>query len=275
MSSLPVLLSIAGSDSGGGAGIQADLKTFQAFGAFGTTALTAVTCQNTQGVSAVQGLDPKIVSGQIKKVLEDFPVSAAKTGMLFSAEIIAAVRKTLTEDAPQLKLVLDPVMVASSGDRLLVEKEAEKELTAFLSYASLITPNLPEAELILGHPIVSIEDMKAAAQELYEKCQAIVLLKGGHRKSSEEPQIAVDIYYEGKRSFQEVLSYPRLQSRNTHGTGCTLSAAITAGLGKGQTYHQAVLAARAYLQKAIENAPPLGSGIGPVNHLWQSEQKAV
>ena len=269
MNNLPVLLSIAGSDSGGGAGIQADLKTFQAFGGFGTTAVTAVTCQNTQGVSAVQGIDPKIVGEQIKKVLEDFPVSAAKTGMLFSAEIIRAVREVLAQEAPQLKLLVDPVMVASSGDRLL-EKNAEKELLAFLSCASLITPNLPEAEIILGHSIVSIEDMKKGARELYEKSKAIVLLKGGHRKGSEEPQIAVDIYYDGEHDFQEVLTYPRLKSKNTHGTGCTLSAAITACLGKGKSYHQAVLSARAYLQKAIENAPALGSGIGPVNHLWQS-----
>ena len=265
---LPVLLSVAGSDSGGGAGIQADLKTFQAFGGFGTTALTAVTCQNTQGISAIQGIDPEIVRAQIKKVLEDFPVSAAKTGMLFSAEVITTVCRTLTEDAPQLKLVVDPVMVASSKDRLL-EKEAEQELIAFLSHASLITPNLPEAEIILNRSIVSIKDMKEGAKELYEKYKAIVLLKGGHRKSSEEPQTAVDIYYDGKRNFQEVLTYPRLGNKNTHGTGCTLSAAITAGLGKGQEYYQAVLAARAYLQKAIENAPALGSGIGPVNHLWQ------
>ena len=271
MKTLPVLLSIAGSDSGGGAGIQADLKTFQSFGCFGTTAITAVTCQNTKGVSAVQGLETEILSGQMKSIWEDFPVCAAKTGMLFSAPMIAAVRKFLREEAPQLKLVVDPVMVASSGDRLL-EKEAEEELLAFLPQASLITPNLPEAEIILGHSIVSIEDMKKAAKELYEKCGALVLLKGGHRKGNEQAQIAVDVYYDGKKNFQDLLSYPRIKSKNTHGTGCTLSAAITAGLGLGQNTHQAVLSARAYLQKAIENAPALGSGIGPVNHLWQSMQ---
>lgn len=272
MASLPVLLSIAGSDSGGGAGIQADLKTFQAFGGFGTTALTAVTCQNTQGVSAVQPIAPEIVSGQIKKVLEDFPVNAAKTGMLFSAEIIRAVRAALRQEAPQVKLVVDPVMVASSGDRLL-EKDAEKELISFLSCASLITPNLPEAEIILGRPLVSIEDMKRGARELYEKSGAIVLVKGGHRKNSENPQVVVDIYYDGTNDFQETLSYPRLRSKNTHGTGCTLSAAVTACLGRSDAYRDAVLSARSYLQKAIENAPALGSGIGPVNHLWQSAQK--
>ena len=269
MKTLPLALSIAGSDSGGGAGIQADLKTFQAFGCFGTTAVTAITCQNTQGVSGAQGVNPEIVSGQIKKVLEDFPVSAAKTGMLFSAEIITAVSKTLRENAQELKLIVDPVMIASSGDRLL-KKEAEEELLSFLPQAELITPNLPEAEIILGHPLLSIEEMKEGAKELYEKYGAIVLLKGGHRKGKEEPEIAVDIYYDGKENFQDILTYPRLGSKNTHGTGCTLSAGIVAGLAQGRTYHQAVLEARAYLQKAIESAPALGSGIGPVNHLCQS-----
>ncbi len=265
-SALPVVLSIAGSDSGGCAGIQADLKTFSALGAFGTSAITAITCQNTRGVSAVQGVDPAIVGGQIQSVLEDFPVQAAKTGMLFSLEIIRVVRQIREEQAPDLPLIVDPVMVASSGEPLL-QKEAQDELIAFLSCATYITPNIPEAEIILGHPIETISDMEAATQELHEYSGAIVLLKGGHRRTEHpsEPNACLDIYCDGSR--QEMLSYPRLDTKSTHGTGCTLSAAIVAYLSKQATYYEATMAARAYLQEAIKHAAPLGAGLGPVHHL--------
>ncbi|MCR9143428.1 MAG: bifunctional hydroxymethylpyrimidine kinase/phosphomethylpyrimidine kinase [bacterium] len=264
----PVALSIAGSDSSGGAGIQADLKTFQALGCFGTTAITAITCQNTTGVSAVQGIDPGIVAGQIRDVLADFPVAAAKTGMLFSAEIIAAVSEAWRTTAGQIPLVVDPVMVATSGHRLL-ETTAEAALIAFLQQATLITPNLPEAEVILERSIQSMTDMHAAARELQKQTRASVLLKGGHRlQSGERPGEAVDILFDG--SNIEEIARPVLSTNSTHGTGCTLSAAIAAGLSQGQSLITAVHAARDYLHGAVQHAPGLGAGSGPLNHMWNS-----
>ena len=266
MSELPVTLTIAGSDSGGGAGIQADLKTFQAFGCFGTSALTAITAQNTRGVSGVQGLDPDIVAGQIRAVLEDFPVGAAKTGMLFSVEIIQAVRSALENS--RVPVVVDPVMVATSGDRLL-QAEAERALIDFLSEATVITPNLPEAGVILGRELRSLADMREGARELHERTGAAVLLKGGHRlQDSEQTGQAIDVFYDvDGRLFEE--ARPVLDARNTHGTGCTLSAAIAAGLAHGRSLRDAVREARDYLHGAIEHAPNLGSGSGPLNHMWR------
>ena len=269
MNTLPVLLTIAGSDSGGGAGIQADLKTFQAFQAFGTTAITAITCQNTQGVGSIQPVKPDIVREQLERVLDDLPVQAAKTGMLFSEEIIRTVRAVREDRAEKLPFfVVDPVMAASGGECLL-EPRAKQEMIAFLSCASIITPNLTEAEIILKRKIITIADMKEAAEELYTISKTIVLLKGGHRADLELPNVVIDVYYDGKNNDKRIMSYPRLSTKNTHGTGCTLSAAITACLAKGKGYWQAVMQAREYLQKALEYAPELGSGIGPLNHIWQ------
>lgn len=262
-----VTLTIAGSDSGGGAGIQADLKTFQAFGCFGTSAITAITCQNTRGVSAVQGIDPAIVRGQIVDVLDDFPVRAAKTGMLFSAEIIAAVADAWRAKGRDIPLVVDPVMVAASGARLL-ESAAERALIEFLSLATLITPNLPEASVILGRELATLADMERGARELHEKTGAAVLLKGGHRASeSAASGEAVDLLFDqnGLQSY----SRPVLSSKNTHGTGCTLSAAIAAGLANGANLSAAISAAKDYVHGAIEHAPGLGAGSGPLNHMWR------
>lgn len=264
---LPVALSIAGSDSGGGAGIQADLKTFQAFGCFGTTAITAVTCQNTRGVSAVQGLHPGIVAGQIRDVLSDLPVRAAKTGMLFSAEIISAVADAWKESSRGIPLVIDPVMVAASGARLL-EKDAEERLSLFLSQATLITPNLPEAAALLGRNIQTLNEMREAARELHNRTRAAVLLKGGHRDADNERRgEAVDVYFDGET--EELLARERIVTENTHGTGCTLSAAIVAGLARGEDLLPAIRHARDFLQGAIRHAPALGSGAGPLNHMWR------
>ena len=179
--SLPVVLSIAGSDSGGGAGIQADLKTLQAFGCFGTTAITVVTCQNTQGVTGMQAIDVDIVRGQVQSILADLNVKAVKTGMLFSTAIIRAVCRIRKEQALYLPWVVDPVMVASSGDRLL-KKEAEQELITFLAYASLITPNLKEAEVILERRIMSFADMRQAVVELYRKIEQMPAKKNASQQ---------------------------------------------------------------------------------------------
>jgi hydroxymethylpyrimidine kinase/phosphomethylpyrimidine kinase len=267
---LPVTLTIAGSDSGGGAGIQADLKTFQAFRCFGTSVVTAITAQNTTGVSAVTAVETDMVSAQLKAVLEDFSVKAAKTGMLFSGNIIRTVRNLWLEDyGRNIPLVVDPGMVSTSGDRLLQE-DAESELKELLKLAFIITPNLPEASVLLNHEIPDLTSMIKSAKELYKITGAIVLLKGGHRflaKGSDAPdsEKVTDIYYDGKSVKK--LTYERLHTQSTHGTGCTLSSAITAGLAQGLDPYKAVIKARKYLDTAMRNAPGLGRGHGPLNHM--------
>lgn len=261
---LPVALTIAGSDSGGGAGIQADLKTFQAFRCFGTSAITAITAQNTKAVTAVQGINPEVVAAQLNAVLDDFPVAAAKTGMLFSVEIISVIADVWRSRGKSIPLIVDPVMVASTGTRLL-QADAETALSEFLRLSQLITPNLPEAEILLGHAINGESGMKEAALELYEKYGTAVLVKGGHRLGLDK--YVLDVLYDGVKFL--TFTSDRLPEKNTHGTGCTLSAAITANLAKGLGLNEAVASARDYLVGAIRNAPNLGAGFGPLNHLWQ------
>lgn len=261
---LPVVLTIAGSDSGGGAGIQADLKTFQAFRCFGTSVITAITAQNTKGVTAVQGIDADVVAAQLEAVLDDFPVKAAKTGMLFSAPIIKAIKRVWQKHTERIPLVVDPVMVASTGARLL-EPEAEAALTDFLKLARLITPNLPEAECLLGHTISGESGMKEAALELYDRFGSSVLVKGGHRLGLDGR--VLDVLYDGTKFL--TFTSERLPEKNTHGTGCTLSAAVAANLALGLGLQEAVAGARDYLVGAIKNAPGLGEGYGPLNHLWR------
>ena len=289
MQTPPVVLTIAGSDSGGGAGIQADLKTFQALGCYGTAALTAVTAQNSRGVQAAEPITPDMVRAQLRSVLDDFPVRAAKTGMLFSREIIRAVRETIEsyksgENKSGAKvdskigskidfpLVIDPVSVATSGDRLLQE-DALAELKAFLGAATLITPNLPEAEALLERKIQGYGEMEEAAIELAGRCRAAVLLKGGHLIEPDgfDPEAleVADAYCAGPDAPCEILKAPRIQTKNTHGTGCTLSAAITAGLGRGQGLREAVLEAKAYLVEGLRNSYAPGGGRGSVNHAWE------
>jgi hydroxymethylpyrimidine kinase/phosphomethylpyrimidine kinase len=263
--SLAVVLSIAGSDSGGGAGIQADLKTFQALGCFGTTAITAITCQNTTGVRGVQAMTPEIVRNQILAVTEDFPVRAAKTGMLFSTEIIDAVSKALDDTSYKFPIVVDPVMVASTGARLLRE-DAEKALASFLVRAAVITPNVPESEVLLGRKIVTLDDMEKAALDLHEMTGSAVLVKGGHR--AEHGNVVFDVLYDG--AHFEILEAMFQSPRNTHGTGCTLSAGIAAGLARGLSIVESVREAKKFLVGALAGAPGLGHGTGPLNHLWMS-----
>jgi len=257
--SIPKALTIAGSDSGGGAGIQADLKTFSAYRVFGLSVITAVTAQNSVGVQGVENLAPAFVARQLRSVLEDFGVDAAKCGMLSVAPIIEAVAGALAEH-PIDKLVVDPVMVAKSGDSLLQPDAVEALIRHILPLALVVTPNLPEAEVLSGMTVSSREDMEEAARRIGKLGARHVLVKGGHLKGD-----AVDILWNGR----EVTAFqvPRVESSNTHGTGCTFSAAIAAGLAKGRPLGEAVREAKAYVTKAIREGFALGRGVGQLRHF--------
>jgi hydroxymethylpyrimidine/phosphomethylpyrimidine kinase len=255
-----VALTIAGSDSGGGAGIQADLKTFHAFGVYGTSAITAITVQNTLGVSAVHAVPVDIVRGQITAVATDLEPAACKTGMLATRELVLAVAEAIQRDSLR-QYVLDPVMVATSGDRLLDADAEAAILTALVPQATLVTPNLDEAEILVGFPVRDVSAMKRAASALVEAGAAAALVKGGHL----EGDTVVDIFFDGRAARE--LRWPRLFTRSTHGTGCTLSAAVAAGLARGVALPLAVEHALDYVHRAIAQAPNLGRGNGPLNHL--------
>jgi len=262
---IPKALTIAGSDSGGGAGIQADLKTFTAFRVFGMSVLTSITAQNTQSVRAIHDLPPDFVRMEIDAVVEDIGVDAAKTGMLSNEEIITVVAERIKHYGIR-RLVVDPVMRAKSGDALL-KKEAESALIErLLPLAYIVTPNLPEAEAISGMQISSPEDMKEAARKIASLDSKFVLVKGGHLEDVDE---AVDVLFDGS-SFYEFRS-PRIATKNTHGTGCTYSAAICAGLAKGLDVMEAVGQAKKYVTEAIKRSFDLGRGHGPLNHFWRFE----
>ncbi|HUP38387.1 MAG TPA: bifunctional hydroxymethylpyrimidine kinase/phosphomethylpyrimidine kinase [Candidatus Limnocylindria bacterium] len=256
---IPKALTIAGSDSGGGAGIQADLKTFSAFRVFGMSVITAVTAQNSLGVQGVENLPAAFVARQLRSVLEDFGADAAKCGMLSTAPIIEAVAAGLTERRIE-KLVVDPVMVAKSGDRLL-EPEARAALAdRILPLALLVTPNLPEAEVLAGIRVAEPEDMEEAARRIHAMGPRYVLVKGGHLKGD-----ATDLLWNG-RDFTR-FSTARIDSQNTHGTGCTFSAAIAAGLARGQALGDAIRSAKAYVTRAIREGFKAGRGIGQLRHF--------
>lgn len=254
-------LTIAGSDSGGGAGIQADLKTFQELGVFGTSALTAITAQNTLGVHAVQPVDAGIVAAQIQAVLDDLPVKAIKTGMLFSAEIIQSVAHELRAYSA-IPLVIDPVMIAKGGASLLQNEAVAALKDQLLPAATLITPNIPEAEALTGQLIRSEHDMVLAANTLLSMGSSAVLLKGGHR---EDVPYAEDLFLTANGEHFLMRS-KRIETRHTHGTGCTFAAAITAELAKGHSLEKAVVTAKHFIQLAIEDGIELGHGHGPTNH---------
>jgi len=256
---LPIALTIAGSDSGGGAGIQADLKTFEAHGVFGTSVLTAVTAQNTKGVSAVHPIPPDVVRAQIDAVATDLRPAAVKTGMLASAALIETVVSGLDRHdlAP---LVVDPVLVATSGDRLL-DEDAESTLVEMLvPRATLVTPNLSEAGILAGYGIESTYDMERAAVDIGGAGARAVLVKGGHL----DAETLIDVlWYDGRLRRWE---RPKLNTRHTHGTGCTLSSAIAARLARGEGLEAAVNGALDYVHRAIAAAPGLGGGHGPLLH---------
>lgn len=256
-----IALTIAGSDSGGGAGIQADLKTFQRFGVFGTSAITAITAQNTKGVSRWEAVSADMVRAQIDSLADDLPPAAFKTGMLANAAVASSVASGIRDNSLR-NYVLDPVMVATSGDVLFEPDAIEVIRRELIPEAFLVTPNLHEAAILVGETIEDEDAMARAAETIVNEMGAkAVLIKGGHLASADR---VVDILYDGNvRAFRG----QRLDTRNTHGTGCTLSAAITAQLAKGESLHAAVRRAIDYVHNAIATAPGLGSGHGPLNHL--------
>lgn len=257
---MKIALTIAGSDSGGGAGIQADLKTFSALGVYGMSVLTSITAQNTLGVQGVHDLPPDFVGLQIDSVMQDIGADAVKTGMLSNTQIIKIVNKKIKEY--QVKnLVIDPVMVAKGGDRLLREDAIEALKEDLIPLAMVVTPNLSEAEVLTGLKIKNIDDMKEAARKIYKLGPKNVLIKGGHLLSNQ----AVDLLYNGE-SFKE-FSSERINTKNTHGTGCTLSSAIAAGLAQEREVEEAVEIAKRYITLAIKNSLAIGHGHGPLNHL--------
>jgi hydroxymethylpyrimidine/phosphomethylpyrimidine kinase len=258
-----IALTIAGSDSGGGAGIQADLKTFAACGVYGTSAVTAVTAQNTLGVTSWEPISTELVIAQIEAVGDDLSPAAVKTGMLATAAIVEAVAAAIAAlDLPNL--VVDPVMIAKGGDRLLQTDAVSAIKTELLKLAEVVTPNVPEAEVLTGLSITSLDDMRTAARRIRMLGPRVVVVKGGHLPQGDR---IVDIVCTPDAEFD--LTGRRFETRHTHGTGCTFAAAIAAFLALGQPVEEALRSARAYLEGAIEHAPGLGAGHGPLNHFWR------
>lgn len=264
----PRALTVAGSDSGGGAGIQADLKTFAALGAYGASIITAITAQNTVAVTAIHEIPVEVVAAQADAVLSDIGTDAAKTGMLATPAIIATVADRLRAHGVA-RLVVDPVMVAKSGDRLLREDAIDALRTLLLPMATVVTPNVPEAEAIAGIAVTGHDSAVVAARRIRAMGPSVVVIKGGHL----DGEVVEDVVFDGETVT--VLSGRRVATRHTHGTGCTFSAAIAARLAWGDSPVEAVRVAREYLQGAIEHAWPLGAGHGPVDHLWRSENPNV
>jgi hydroxymethylpyrimidine/phosphomethylpyrimidine kinase len=258
---LPVALTIAGSDSGGGAGIQADLKTFAALGVHGTSAITAITAQNTVTVTRILELPVEMIRAQIDAVVEDLAPAATKTGMLSSPQIIECVAEAVRDHRLE-RLVVDPVMVAKGGARLLREDAVAALRTRLLPLAAVLTPNLPEAEVLLGRALRTPKERHQAARDLVALGARAVVVKGGH--SHED--MAIDTFFDG--TTLEELSAPRLGTANTHGSGCTFSAAIAAGLARGLDLRTSVAQAKEFITGAIRHALELGAGHGPVNPMF-------
>jgi hydroxymethylpyrimidine/phosphomethylpyrimidine kinase len=257
-------LTIAGSDSGGGAGIQADLKTFHQFEVYGASAITLVTAQNTLGVRGIEVLSPAVVVQQIDAVLDDIGADAVKTGALGSVPVIEAVSSALARHGV-VNIVVDPVMVSKHGDELLGDDAVDALKRVLLPCATLVTPNLPEASALTGHAINSELDMMEAARMILSMGPGAVVIKGGQRLGTE----AVDIFFDGSQVLR--LPAPAIDTPHTHGSGCTYSAAITALLARGETLERAVRDAKAFMSLAIASAPGIGGGHGPVNH-WARAQ---
>jgi hydroxymethylpyrimidine/phosphomethylpyrimidine kinase len=260
------VLTIAGSDPSGGAGIQADLKTMCAHGVYGMSAITAVTVQNTQGVYGVQEIDTAIVAGQIKAVFDDIRVDAVKVGMVSSAELIRTIRESLLAHGAK-NIVIDPVMISKSGFPLLRE-DAIELVRELIQIADVVTPNIPEAEILAGFPIKTEDDMKKAAACIAACGAKSVLVKGGHRIGSD----AGDLFFSG--GSYRFLRAERIHTKNTHGTGCTLSSAIACRLALGDTVQEAVQAAKDYITRAIGDSYEVGKGVGPVGHLAELYRRA-
>lgn len=272
------VLTIAGSDSGGGAGIQADIKTISALGCYAASTITAITVQNTLGVTDVHPVPCDIIRAQAKAVITDIGVDAIKIGMLHSAEVVhtvAGVLHSIPECSTSPAIVLDPVMVSTSGHRLIEESAVKLLVAELMPLATVITPNIPEAEIILGRAITSQEELPTAARELAHRCNVSVLLKAGHLASDS----LVDILYDATTDTITELPAIRIDTRNTHGTGCTLSSAIAASMAKGMNLTEAAIAAKNYINEAIIAGAEytIGHGHGPVHHfynLWDYNNKS-
>jgi hydroxymethylpyrimidine/phosphomethylpyrimidine kinase len=262
MTKIPRALTIAGSDSGGGAGIQADLKTFSALGVFGMSALTALTAQNTVGVHGVVELDPAFVSAQIHAVVTDIGVDAVKTGMLANAAIISQVARDIRALGIGENLVVDPVMVAKSGDALLRQDAIDTLIRELFPLALVVTPNLHEASALIGTEVTRADAMREAARRIHDFGPRYVLVKGGHLEGS-----PMDLLFDGK-NFREYTN-DRYDTPHTHGTGCTFASAIAAGLARGLAVEEAVAQAKEYITGAIRQGLPLGRGHGPVHHFYE------
>ncbi len=260
------ILTIAGSDTCGGAGIQADLKTFSAHATYGMSVITAVTVQNTQGVFGCQDISPEIIGGQIDAIFDDIKVHAVKVGMVSQIETINIIADRLKFYKPE-NLVIDPVMISKSGFDLLQPNAKEVLIKNLIPLAYVVTPNLPEAEEITSMKIETIEDMKKAAEAIYSMGAKNVLIKGGHLKND-----ATDILFDGTNFF--TFHGKRLDTKNTHGTGCTISSAIAANLAKGLTIENAVKNAKDYITTAIEHSFAIGKGVGPTHHFYTLYKKA-
>jgi hydroxymethylpyrimidine/phosphomethylpyrimidine kinase len=262
---MPRALTIAGSDSGGGAGLQADLKTFAALGVYGMSAITSITAQNTVGVQGVFDLPPEFIALQIHSVVTDIGVDAVKTGMLSNAGIIRVVADSVREHSLP-NLVVDPVMIAKSGDALLRPEARDALIEHLLPLAKVLTPNLYEAQVLSGLTIETFEDMKRAAEAIHVLGPQYVVVKGGHLTADPgETGRAKDLLFDGRQFV--ILEEERLSTPHTHGTGCTFASAIAAGLARGLSVEEAAQEAKAYITEAIRHALPLGHGHGPTNHF--------
>lgn len=256
------VLIIAGSDSGGGAGIQADIKAVTALGGYAMTAITALTAQNTEGVFGIHAVPPEFVRQQMMLVLDDIGADVIKTGMLLNAGIITAIADEMAARAPDVPLVIDPVMVAKGGAGLLADEAVEALRTRLLPMATLVTPNVPEAALLSGRSIETEDDMLAAGKAILALGPKAVLMKGGHMTGETANDFLVT------QDACVTISGPRFETVHTHGTGCTLASAVATGIAQGLTLHGACERARRYVEEAIRTAPGLGRGHGPLNHLW-------
>jgi len=268
MKRLGRVLTIAGSDSGGGAGIQADIKAITALGGFAMSAVTAVTVQNTLGVTGIHPIPDETIEAQIRSVLGDLGADAIKTGMLGQASTVAMIAKTLRDTASDIPLVVDPVMVATSGDRLIDDDAVAAIRDDLLPLAFLVTPNAPEAEALTGLTVTNADEQVEAGQALVAMGANAALIKGGHLTGG----TVRDVLVRGKESY--VFESQRLDTTNTHGTGCTLASAIATGIAKGQDLPDAVEAAGRYLHEAIRHAAGYGAGHGPVDHGWVLRSKS-
>ena len=260
------ILTIAGSDSCGGAGIQADIKTFSAHGLYGMSVITAVTAQNTQGVFAVQDIDKEIIAKQIQAIYEDIEVAAVKIGMVSQIDTIKVIGKELAKFKAK-NIILDPVMISKSGFDLLRKESKEILIKELMPIADIVTPNIHEAQAITGLKIENTKDMEKAAIEIYKMGPKNVLIKGGHLEED-----AIDVLFDGEKI--ELFKGRRINTKNTHGTGCTLSSAIAANIALGYGVKESVRKAKEYINIAIEHSLEIGKGVGPTNHFYLLYKKA-